>query len=234
MKHTQRRSAAILLLALASLAIGGVAHAFNDPQFFHASAFVAATGRPGAGGIYGTGGQSDHGVRCSHCHTGAVGAVGVTVSASPAFGTSGGSRTYTPGQRYAITVALTGAHLHGMRAADDANGMAIAFEDASGRPAGRLDADSGTTSATCRSTYPFTPTTSTAPPAGATTVVYGDCHGVVSLGGLGANATWTFDWVAPSGGDLSVHVGAVDGDHNGSSSLGDDVAETNFPLVAGS
>lgn len=209
-----------------------IALAFPNVQFWHmASSGVAGTNRAGAGGIYGTGGQTDHGIRCSHCHVRGAGTIGMNVTAAPAFGSVGGEDAYTPGTRYRITIAMTGEHLRAGMTMDNYNAMAATIEDASGRVAGRFVADDGRDSASCPSANPYATATQ---PAGRTTTLYGDCHGVLPLGHQGLTS-WTFDWIAPSAGagDLTLFVGMVDGDHGGDSSLDDDTLERAIPLREG-
>ncbi|MEZ4337511.1 MAG: hypothetical protein R3B82_12895 [Sandaracinaceae bacterium] len=168
-------------------------------------------------------------MRCSHCHTGGEGRVGVEVTASPAFGSAGGDATYRPGQRYTITVTMVGEHRG--TSGDSANAMALAIEDASGRVAGRYLSDTGQDSNACPPTDPFA---STPHPAGGSTAIYGDCHGVLAVATWNASR-WTFDWIAPTAGagDLTIFVGLVDGDTEGESSLDDDTAERAIPLREG-
>lgn len=229
----------LLVAAVTALAVAGLmplsAHAFPNEQFWHMPASgVAGTNRAGGGGIYGTGGRTDFGVRCSHCHTeDTAGSVGATISATPAFvDLGGGDRGYVPGQRYAVTVTMTGEHARVMPSAMDVNAIALTIENASGSVAGRFIADAGQDSASCPSANPY-PTAATRP-AGRTTFMYGDCHGVLSLAHPRLTA-WHFDWVAPAAGsgELTVFLGAVDGDTGGESSLDDDSFETTLALLEG-
>ncbi len=202
------------------------ATAYPDLRYWHMpAAGVAGTNRAGAGGLYGTGGRTDYGIRCSHCHTGAEGLIDFTLDVTPNFGSAGGDDVYTPGQRYTITVTMTGEHRRTER--DNANGMALAIEDASGAVAGRYITDSGLDSASCQRATPD----EAGLPRGSTTAVYGDCHAVLPVTTYNATS-WTFDWVAPprGAGDLTMFVAVVDGDTLGDSSLHDDVVERAVPL----
>jgi hypothetical protein len=236
MEGPMRRYAAISLLAIAiSTAMATFASAMPFTRSWHESASgVAGENRAGAGGIYGTGGRTDYGIRCSHCHVEGEGDIDVSISASPAFGSTGGELTYTPGARYRVTVRMTGEHRGPDTSGANQNGMAATIEDASGRVAGRFIADAGQDSASCPASDPYPGGTSTEP-SSATTFLYGDCHGVLPLTRDGLTA-WTFDWIAPSAGagDLTFFVGVVDGDTGGESSLEDDTVERAIPLREGS
>ncbi|MFT3696198.1 MAG: hypothetical protein QM831_23870 [Kofleriaceae bacterium] len=218
-------------LVVSSAAVG----AFPFANSWHMPATgVAGQNRCGAGGIYATGARTDHSVKCQHCHIPNAatnpGTIAMMVAATPAFGKKGNDDAYTPGTRYTLTISMVGEHRFGMGSADNANAMAAVIEDASGHVAGRYIADDGHDSASCPATYPYSGT----PPAGKTTLVYGDCHGVLPLAYV--NQThWTFDWVAPAAGtgDVTMFVGMVDGDHDGGSSLDDDAIQKAYPLREG-
>lgn len=187
-------------------------------------------GRAGAGGIYGMGGVADHGITCATCHIGSKSLITATVTPTPAWQKVGSADAYKPGQTYSITVTLVGEHLGLNQGNDNLNGMAFTFEDTSGKLRGVLtsDADPTANSATCKPSYPAQD-----PPTG-TTYVYGDCHGVVYIPRPNATS-WTFSWKAPAAGAgaMTAFYGVVDGDHNGSSSLDDDVKMGSAKLVEG-
>jgi hypothetical protein len=228
--------------ALAS-SIAVVAMPFNK-SWHEASWGVAGTNRAGAGGIYGTGGRQDKGIKCSHCHIKAAGAtsqISMTVTASPAFVVSGNDTKYVPGTKYTITVALNGEALGGDTANDPSstnnkNGMAATIENASGQRAGRFVADAGqdTNSCPAANPYPGGLGTGSGSPPTKTTFMYGDCHGVLPLDRKQLTS-WTFDWYAPAAGagDLTLYIGMVDGNTEGESSLDDDATERTFPLKEG-
>ncbi len=236
-----RTKTLILGGALIVASSASVAAAFPRNDSWHTPAWgPAATVRGEAGGIYGTGGQSDYGIRCSSCHTDlavpmwcptppAQGRIDVDLTVTPAFGTRGAAQTYRAGQRYTITVRMTGEH-RSPGPTQNLNGMAATFEDAGGAVVGRFVTDSGADSAACT---PGLPPGIDGHGGVGTTFVYGDCHAVLSVGDGGRGRdTWTFDWVAPSGaGDLTFYVAAVDGDTGGESSTCDDVVERAFSLV---
>lgn len=219
------------------------ADAFTSTWAWHGSASGPPRGYPndtvGSGGIYGTGGASDHGMVCGDCHiptnhdgTPVSQSVDLSVTPSPAFGDRGGEWAYTPGQRYTITVRLHGEHLRdgwgsGRPGGESINGFGLTIEDASGTPVGRFVSDAGQDSDAC-------PPSDPGPTAGATTLVYGDCHGVLYQPHLNLD-TWTFDWIAPTGGsgDLQLFVAVVDGNEIHETSLGDDSLARVYALREG-
>src|SRR3954464_12397443 len=93
-------------------------------------------GRAGAGGIYGTGGVTDHGITCAHCHISGKGLIGATITPTPAFAKLGNLDAYKPGQKYAITVAMTGEHLGLNQMNNNLNGMTLTIEDQGGKVKG--------------------------------------------------------------------------------------------------
>ena len=234
MTRSRTSISAILLLALG----GGTVVAFPFNRSWHESATgVAGQNRAGAGGLYGTGGRSDKGLRCSHCHikgTTPYGQIGMTLTANPAFVKKNGEDAYVPGTRYTITVAMTGEHRFPAVAGENKNGVAVTIEDQSGARAGRFIADAGQDTNACPAQNPYPGGAGAVSPAGKTTFMYGDCHGILPLDHKQLTS-WTFDWVAPAAGrgDLTLHLGMVDGDTSGDSSLGDDTLERALPLREG-
>lgn len=233
------RRLAFALVVTVGIGSASAAMAFPRNDSWHTAAWGHADlVRGEAGGIYGTGGQTDYGIRCSSCHTDErlglctdpmVGTVDLDMTVSPAFGTTAdGETSYRAGQRYQITMALRGEHRGS--SGHNQNGMAATIEDASGRVAGRFVTDSGADSAACT---PGLPSGVGSHDGRGTTFVYGDCHAVLSVADMGGGrSSWTFDWIAPaSGGDLTLFVGAVDGDTAGEGSLCDDVVERAIPLI---
>lgn len=238
-----RKTTAILCAAAALLVGSALASAFPFNKSWHEkSTGVAGTNRAGAGGRYGTGGRTDKGIKCSHCHikgTTPYGLIGMTMTANPVFPKKAGDDAYVPGTRYTITIAMTGEHRMGSGANNNKNGMALTIENASGARAGRFIADAGQDTNACppNNPYPGPPGQTTAPlgsPPGKTTFMYGDCHAVLSLDHPRLTS-WTFDWVAPAvgAGDLTVFLGMTDGDADGKSSLDDDSLEKTLPLREG-
>jgi hypothetical protein len=228
-----------LVVICSVMLMSAVVFAFPFNRSWHESATgVAGTNRAGAGGLYGTGGRTDKGVKCSHCHVKGEGKIGVNVTANPAFPMASGELKYVPGQRYVITVQLTGEHRGGGGATpgptNNKNGMAVTIEDAGGKRAGHYIADAGQDSNACPQQNPYPGGTGAVSPTGKTTFMYGDCHGVLSLDHK-ALTQWTFTWDAPASGagDLKMFVGVVDGNTEGESSLDDDTAERAITLRQG-
>ncbi|HWO27118.1 MAG TPA: hypothetical protein VNO30_50660 [Kofleriaceae bacterium] len=220
-----------ILIGAVLVAGSAAVSAFPTPRSWHEPATGrAGTNRAGGGGLYGTGGRTDKGIKCSHCHIKGEGKIGMTLAATPAFVNVAGEDRYVPGTRYTITVSMTGEHKR-PGTTNNGNGMAATIEDASGQRAGRFIADAGQDSAACPAVNPY----ATAPiPAGKTTLLYGDCHGVLPLNHMGLTQ-WKFDWVAPpaGAGDLKIFIGMVDGDTGGDSSVGDDTLERAITLREG-
>jgi len=184
----------------------------------------------GAGGIYGTGGTQDHGVWCSSCHVEGDGSIDMAVVSSPPFADIGGELGYEPGREYTVSVELLGEHLRegygsGMPGGESINGFGLAIEDGSGATAGRFQTDAGQDSSSC-------PPDDPGATLGATTLMYGDCHGVLFQPHLNLDR-WTFTWTAPpaGSGELRMFVSVVDGNEIEETSLDDDVVERTFPLV---
>ena len=135
---------------------------------FNASWHTKATGnapsnRTGSEGQYGTGGRTDKGVKCAHCHIKGAGTIAVNVTAVPVFPTANGDTKYVPGQRYTMTVTMTGEHrakkMECTGAAcgtmNNRNSMALTIENASGVRAGRFIADAGQDTMTCPVANPY-------------------------------------------------------------------------------
>jgi hypothetical protein len=164
---------------------------------------AADDGNPGGGGILGTGGQHDYGIKCSDCHVQRPDEpnLRLDLAYSPALI----NNTFVPGQRYAVTATLSGT---GVRCAAGPNGggstkvnnFAVSFEDDRGNAAGMLAADDGQSAPSCALPSP--------PPAG-TTALDGDCKVVFGQGN--DRTRWTFMWTAPASGTIHVYWGAVDG-----------------------
>ncbi len=130
----------------------------------------------------------------------------------------GGQPTYTPGQKYQVDVKLVGEHL-GLSGCGQylthVNNFAATVEGASGKLAGVLGSDSGQSSSSCPKDLPK--------PISGTTVLYGDCHALISSGAENMSS-WSFSWTAPAAGSggLTLFYGAVDGDRD-MMSMNDDV-----------
>ncbi len=252
-----------IFVVLSISSIAGVSHAFPRHSWFNWSATGQSTDsslRAGGGGIFGTGGQQDYGIKCSHCHINdkkQQGHIKLVLNVSY---TSGGAKTgwpkkggvdsYVPGTTYTISAVMMGEHLGGIiNGVDngDANGMVLTIEDANGKLAGTLTSDSGQSSANAACStpagltdpFPYVINGGTSYPAGKTTVIFGDCHAVMSLDQISspsvAITSWTFTWTAPAAGagPLTIFYGAVDGNYDAVSSLGDDVTELAIALDEG-
>ncbi len=227
-----KNKAIIAIVAACIIAPAAAASAFPFLKSWHdrADGNQSNNGRAGAGGIYGMGSAKDYGITCAHCHIKAAGTIGVNVTPTPAWGNVNGSMAYKPGQKYSITVAMTGEHRGLNQGNNNLNGVAITVEDQSGKPKGIFESDTSpvVSSAACPTTFPATN------PTAGTTYLYGDCHGVVYIPRPNAT-TWTFSWTAPAAGSgpMTVFYGVVDGDADGKSSLDDDVKMGTVKLVEG-
>lgn len=191
-------------LALAAWLLPQTALAWDGPDLWYAD---AAGKQPGGGGLLGTGSAGDRGITCAHCHMKAAGTIDLKLDFEPPLPTVGGQPTYAPGQTYQVAATLIGEHLGKSGCGQyltHTNNFAAAFEDASGKPSGALTSDSGQSSKSCPTSMPK--------PINGTTVLYGDCHGIISSGQENV-AAWSFSWTAPPGGTgaVSVYYGVVDG-----------------------
>lgn len=178
------------------------AFAWDGPQMWYGAADGA---NPGGGGILGTGGAHDYGIKCTDCHTDRK--LEPNLAFAMTFSPALANNTYVAGTRYTITARLTGALLPmpacSISAGKNNDGFAASFEDDNGVTVGLLAADDGQSAPTC--TLP-----SPAPTTG-TTALDGDCKVIFSLGKPNMT-TWTFSWTAPQSGNVHVYWGAVDGD----------------------
>lgn len=194
-----------LVLALASTATASTASAWDGPELWYASATADS---PGGGGILGTGGMHDHGIKCSHCHVERkLTNLAFALEFQPALPAVSGESSYVPGQRYTITARMANESLGAL--CSDAFGknvdnFAAAFENEAGEAVGVLESDSGAIATSCPAVAP------TASSAGTTTIA-GDCE-VVFAKGKPTTTTWSFAWTAPAAGPVIVSWGAVDGD----------------------
>ncbi|MEO8549128.1 MAG: hypothetical protein ABI678_04125 [Kofleriaceae bacterium] len=184
----------LILVALAS-----TASAWDGPGMWYRR---ADADDPGGGGILGTGGGHDHGIKCTDCHVErATEPVTFALAFSPALPVVGSDSSFTPGQTYTVTARLTGASLTSAGCANDMDGFAASFEDDAGAATGMLASDSGQTATSCA--------TLNADTDPGTTALNGDCK--VIFARKKASDQWTFTWKAPTAGAIHIHWGAVDG-----------------------
>ena len=201
------------------LATATPALAWDGPGMWYAAADGTTPGRSlGGGGITGTGGQHDYGIKCSDCH---VQRATTTITLAPSFSPALVNGTYVPGQRYAMTMTMSGANLPcatGFTA--KVRNFAASFEDDNGAPTGALASDSGQTAGNC--------SLAAGTPSG-TTALDGDCAVIF---GAGKDLTsWTFTWTAPTT-KAPVHIywGGVDGNCD-MMSMGDAVTNGSMTLA---
>ncbi len=208
-------------------AAGALAFPFGKSWHDRADGNQSNNGRAGAGGIYGTGGQTDYGITCAHCHIGAQGKIDVQITPTPAWLKVNNQDAYKPGQTYQITLTMLNEWKGLNQGNNNLNGFAWTAENQSGKVAGTLISDSGVASDNCPAAYPMNA------PAG-TTYVYGDCHGIIFVP-KNNSTTWNFSWKAPAAGagQVTVFYSVVDGDHADKSSLDDDVRSGTIKLVEG-
>jgi hypothetical protein len=196
--------ASILLAASPALA-------WDGPGMWYAAADGA---NPGGGGIMGTGGAHDHGIRCTDCHVmrASEPALQLTFSYSPQLA----SNTFVPNQRYTVTATLNGGGLSCMPGVNGGGNkvanFAASYEDDSGNPAGRLAADSAPCGTLVQPTDP------------GTTALDGDCAVIFSKSNP-STTQWTFTWTAPASGTVHLYWGAVDGNCD-MMSMGDGVTNS--------
>src|SRR5258705_1257441 len=185
-----------ILVCIASPAL-----AWDGPGMWYRAADDA---NPGGGGILGTGGGHDHGIKCTDCHVERkTENLTFALTYSPALV----NNTYIGGTQYTITAKLTGALLPtpscSVPNGKNNDGFAASFEDDSGVNVGSLAADDGQSAPSC--------TLPTPAPTTGTSALDGDCKVIFDLSQ--ENTThWTFRWTAPSSGNVHVYWGAVDGD----------------------
>lgn len=191
----------------------------------------------GGGGLFATGGKRDYSVGCAACHqetltTPARGMIGSTLTFNPPLAMVGTVRTFMPGQRYEVTVTLTGEYLglSNCGTAENINTFAATVEDAAGNTAGLIESDTGQSSNACLTGLSSMNCNGTLPATGGTTFMAGDCHAVA---GYGADrTTWKFYWTPPAGTaltDATFFWGAVDGDCK-MNSLKDDVKQSQLAV----
>lgn len=194
-----------LLVTLVLVVSVTPALAWDGPDLWYGAATADS---PGGGGILGTGGAHDYGVKCSHCHVERVTTnLAFALEFSPALIGTPNDQTYAPGQRYTITARMTNATL-GVTCPDpygkNVDNFAAAFEDDNGAAVGVLESDTGAISTACPQTVPM-------PDDPGTTAITKDCKVIFSKGGENVQV-YTFYWTAPSAGNVTIFWGATDGD----------------------
>lgn len=209
MKNSSNR----LLLAVVVLGAGATV-AWTPEYAWHdvAANTPNASAKPGGGGIYGTGALKDGRVKCGDCHRVNAPNPNPATPLTAQFTflpPLGASNKYTAGTRYRITVAMQNEHFFMPDGGAGQNGFAASFEDAQGNIVGVLESDSGQIQTSCSPTLPTLP-------ALGTTVLYGDCHGILPRAAVESFSTWVFFWTAPaaSTGNINLFWGMTDGNQN--------------------
>jgi hypothetical protein len=189
------------ILLIAILCSSRVALAWDGPGLWYARADGP---NPGGGGILGTGGGHDHGIKCTDCH---VERKTENLTFDMTFSPPLVNNTYAANTQYTITAKLMGAQLATSSCSTSGgknnDGFAASFEDDNGDNVGSLAADDGQSAPSCTLTNPA--------PTSGTTALDGDCDVIFSLGKANMTA-WTFAWTAPSSGSVHIYWGAIDGD----------------------
>jgi len=195
----------LTLLTIAAVVLTALpARAWDSLDLWYAPAHSMP---PGGGGIVGTGGLSESSIQCVHCHIKPEQKIDAVVTPVPAFGPN---MSYTPGQKYQITVKMTGEHLGFTKCPSggmNSNGFAATIEDASGRNVGTLASDSGQVQGSvCPKDVPKPKTLA------GTTYLYNDCRVILPLA-MEGTTQWMFSWTAPARGtgDVTIYGGVIDG-----------------------
>jgi hypothetical protein len=195
----------------------------------------------GGGGVWGTGGKNDFGINCTHCHKRPANMPTASVDAQFAFNPVpqmvNGARAYKPGQRYTVTVTMTGETLglSGCNGMANNNGFSTAFELANGQRAGKYASDWGQSSDACPSILPSYVNSGgyTIYVTDGGTSTFGNCHAVASTSLDGQSSRYFF-WTAPAAGSgpVTVFYGVVDGNCD-MNSQNDDSRASSFVLAEG-
>lgn len=203
------RKSIITFGLFASLLAASAAIAWHPDYAWHdvAAPTSSPSIKPGGAGLYGTGAKFEGGIRCEHCHLPAT--VSPPLDVTIAFNPSLSAGRYALSTRYTITVAMVNEQFLFPDGGTKSNNFAGVFEDANGALAGTLESDSGQLQTSCPSTLPTLP-------AAGTTMLYGDCHGILSRSQAKDLKSWTFYWTSPSSsvGPITLWYGAVDGNGN--------------------
>ena len=177
--------------------------------FDHQSHTATPRGKPGGGGLIGTGGFRSGGVRCDHCHVRPVAGPSWHIDAGVTFTPALNAGKYAPGTPYTVRVQMSGEHRRNAMGNSE-DGFAGNFELPDGGVAGALTSDTpGYSSAPC------TQTLGNLTGLAGTTITYRDCAYVINRA-VQNNTAWTFTWTAPATneGDVTFWYGVVDANGN--------------------
>jgi len=249
-----RISIGAALVAVAVVAAGRPAHAFNEAaQFFdQPNTPHAATQQPSAEGIYFTGSPRFAGLTCSACHVDAPQRVRLRIGADdPTLFAVG----YSPGKSYTLEVELldeTKGIGHNTATCTEAgspgapgyvpcnnNGFVLEIDAGATPLKGGFCAVGGKSGASCPMPNALGDEVVVAP--GGDAVLSNRAHDVASPRTVLRNGQtkWRFGWTAPAAGTgpLTIFVAAVDGDGGGGTAdddrdpEGDDVVEGAIPIA---
>lgn len=212
------------LAVLCAVVAATTALAWNHEYAWHDAAAPTVAGKPGGGSLFGTGGQSEGGVQCAHCHTpkgtNPANPLKVLVTFNPALtgasawtgsvdGFTQQAGRYAPGTNYTVNVSLLNEHFTWPDGGPQDNNFAAVFEDASGNRVGTLTTDTNITTSNCPTARPVPgPTTGT-------THMYRNCDLVFSRFPATGLSGWSFTWRSPAdAGVVTMFLGAVDGNGN--------------------
>ncbi len=177
--------------------------------FDHQSHTATPGGKPGGGGLIGTGSTRSGGVRCDHCHVRPVAGPNGHIDAGVTFTPPLTAGKYAPGQAYTVNVQMFGEHRRSpMNVSED--GFAGNFELPDGGVAGALTSDTpGYASSPCVQTL------GNLMGVAGTTITYRDCSYIINRA-VQNNVSWTFTWTAPASnqGDVTFFYGVVDANGN--------------------
>lgn len=213
------------LVLLAAVLVGTTALAWNYEYAWYDPAAPTAAGKPGAGGVFGTGAQAEGGIQCAHCHTpqnvNPGNPLRVLVTFNPPManapqwdgGTNGfvvNGGNYALNTMYAVNVRLLNEHLLKPDGGAYDNNFAGLFEDSNGVRVGALITDTNIDAGNC-------PQTRMPAPTMGTTHMYNRCDVMFSryVSGPTVNSltSWNFTWRSPltDAGVVTFALGVVDG-----------------------
>ena len=211
-------------LFLTAALLATTALAWNYEYAWYDPAAPTAAGKPGGGGVFGTGSQYEGGYQCVHCHTpqnvNPSNPMRVLVTFNPpmanapvwdggvnGFVLNGGQ--YALNTNYAVNIRLLNEHLFKPDGGPNGNNFAGVFEDGTGVRVGSFTTDTGIDGGNC-------PTNNVAPTTG-TTHMYRRCdvmfsRYISSPTNVSINS-WNFFWRSPAAdaGVITFAFGVVDG-----------------------